>query len=164
MNWIKQTVRFAVLLFVQVLLVNNLQFMGVCHPYIYVLSLLLLPPVLSRWADMLIGAGIGLLVDIFCNSLGVHTAACVLVMYLRPRLVNMYVADLDRFDKEISIASIGLLNFVQYALLLIVIHHTVVFFLTAWSIQHFWFTLLEILVSTLMTSALVMGYIIVRDK
>lgn len=164
MNWIRQIGRFAVLLFVQVLLVNNLQFLGVCHPYIYVLSLLLLPPVLLRWADMLIGAGVGLLVDIFCNSLGVHTAACVLVMYLRPRLVNLYVADLDRFDKEISIASIGLLNFVQYALLLIVIHHTMVFFLTAWSMQHFWFTLLETAVSTLMTFALVMGYGIVQNK
>lgn len=113
---------------------------------------------------MLIGACVGLLVDIFCNSLGVHTAACVLVMYLRPWLVNLYIADLDRFDKEISISSIGLLNFVQYALLLIVIHHIVVFFLTAWSVQHFWFTLLEIVVSTLMTFVLVMGYGIVQNR
>ncbi len=164
MNWIRQIVRFVILLAVQVLLVNNLQFLGVCHPYIYILSLLLLPPVLPRWADMLIGAAVGLAVDVFCNSPGVHTAACVLVMFLRPRLVNMYVADLDRFDKEISIAAIGALNFVQYASVLILLHHATVFFLTAWSVQHFWFTLLEVVASVPVTFALVMAYVLVRDK
>lgn len=164
MDWTKQIVRFVVLLLLQVLLVNNLQFLGVCHPYIYLLGLLALPLVLPRWADMLIGVGVGLLMDVFCNSLGVHTAACVMVMYMRPYLVNRYVTDMDRFNKEVSIGSIGLLNYVLYTSFLIVLHHTMVFYLTAWSVQHFWFTLLEVVVSSVVTFVLIMTYSLISEK
>lgn len=164
MDWTKQIVRFVVLLLLQVLLVNNLQFLGVCHPYIYLLGLLALPLVLPRRADMLIGVGVGLLMDVFCNSLGVHTAACVMVMYLRPYLVNRYVTDMDRFNKEVSIGSIGLLNYVLYTSFLIVLHHTMVFYLTAWSVQHFWFTLLEVVVSSVVTFVLIMAYSLISEK
>lgn len=164
MDWTKQIVRFVVLLLLQVLLINNLQFLGVCHPYIYLLGLLALPPVLPRWADMLIGVGVGLLMDVFCNSLGVHIAACVMVMYMRPYLVNRYVADMDRFNKEVSIGSIGLLNFVLYTVFLVLVHHTIVFYLTAWSVQHFWFTLLEVVVSSVTTFVLIMAYALISEK
>ena len=75
MVWIKQTGRFLLLLLLQVLLINNLQFLGVCHPYIYIFSLLVMPITLPRWADMLIGGVVGLILDMFCNSLGVMLAA-----------------------------------------------------------------------------------------
>ena len=58
----------------QVLLINRLQLGGVCHPFIYILPLLTMPITLPRWADMLIGLAAGLLMDVFCNSLGVHAA------------------------------------------------------------------------------------------
>ncbi len=164
MDWIRQIVRFVVLFLLQVLLVDNLQFLGVCHPYIYLLGLLALPLVLPRWADMLIGVAAGLLMDVFCNSLGVHIAACVMVMYLRPYLVRRFVTDMDRFNQEVSIGSIGMLNYVVYTVLLVLLHHTMVFFLTAWSVQHFWFTLLEVVVSSAMTFVLILVYSLLCQK
>ncbi len=164
MVWIKQIGRFIVLLLLQVLLINNLQFMGVCHPYIYIFSLLVMPITLPRWADMLTGGVAGLLLDIFCNSLGVHTAACILLMYLRPYLIGGYVNDLERLTGEIDMRSIGVVNFVKYTVLLVLVHHTAVFFLTAWSFRHFWFTLLEVAVSSVVSIVLITGVDMLRNR
>ena len=129
MIWIKQTGRFLLLLLLQVLLINNLQFLGVCHPYIYIFSLLVMPITLPRWADMLIGGVVGLILDIFCNSLGVHIAACIMLMYVRPYLIGAYVSDRERLTDEIDVRSIGVVNFIKYTILLVLLHHTMVFFL-----------------------------------
>ena len=164
MGWIKQTGRFLLLLLLQVLLINNLQFLGVCHPYIYIFSLLVMPITLPRWADMLIGGVAGLILDMFCNSLGVHIAACIMLMYVRPHLIGAYVSDRERLTDEIDIRSIGVVNFVKYTVLLVLLHHTMVFFLTAWSVQHFWFTLLEVVVSSIISILLLIGADLLRNR
>lgn len=164
MIWIKQTGRFLLLLLLQVLLINNLQFLGVCHPYIYIFSLLVMPITLPRWADMLIGGVVGLILDMFCNSLGVHIAACIMLMYVRPYLIGAYVSDRERLTDEIDVRSIGVVNFVKYTILLVLLHHTMVFFLTAWSVQHFWFTLLEVVVSSIVSILLIIGADLLRNR
>ncbi len=164
MIWIKQTGRFLLLLLLQVLLINNLQFLGVCHPYIYIFSLLVMPITLPRWADMLIGGVVGLILDIFCNSLGVHIAACIMLMYVRPYLIGAYVSDRERLTDEIDVRSIGVVNFIKYTILLVLLHHTMVFFLTAWSVQHFWFTLLEVVVSSVVSIILIIGGDLLRNR
>ena len=70
MDWTKQIGRYILVMILQVLLFDQLQLLGVCHPYIYVLCLLMMPITLSHSADMIIGAVVGLIMDIFCNSLG----------------------------------------------------------------------------------------------
>lgn len=164
MVWIKQTGRFLLLLLLQVLLINNLQFLGVCHPYIYIFSLLVMPITLPRWADMLIGGVVGLILDMFCNSLGVHIAACIMLMYVRTYLIGAYVSDRERLTDEIDVRSIGVVNFVKYTILLVLLHHTMVFFLTAWSVQHFWFTLLEVVVSSIVSILLIIGADLLRNR
>ena len=164
MVWIKQTGRFLLLLLLQVLLINNLQFLGVCHPYIYIFSLLVMPITLPRWTDMLIGGVAGLILDMFCNSLGVHIAACIMLMYVRPHLIGAYVLDRERLTDEINVRSLGVVNFVKYTILLVLLHHTMVFFLTAWSVQHFWFTLLEVVVSSIISILLLIGADLLRNR
>ena len=164
MVWIKQIGRFLLLLLLQPLLINNLQFLGVCHPYIYIFSLLVMPITLPRWADMLIGGAVGLLLDMFCNSLGVHIAACIMLMYVRPHLIGAYVLDRERLTDEINVRSLGVVNFVKYTILLVLLHHTMVFFLTAWSVQHFWFTLLEVVVSSIISILLLIGADLLRNR
>ena len=88
MDWTKQFIRYVVVMLLQVLLFDRLQLGGVCHPYIYVLCLLMFPITLPRSVDMLLGAAVGLIMDICCNSLGIHIAACVLLMFIRPYLLD----------------------------------------------------------------------------
>ena len=55
MDWTKQLIRYIVVMLLQILLFNQLQLWNLCHPYIYVLCLLMMPITLPHNIDMLIG-------------------------------------------------------------------------------------------------------------
>ena len=117
MDWTKQIGRYIVVMLLQVLLFNRLQLAGICHPYIYILCLLMMPITLPNSVEMLIGALVGLVMDVFCNSMGIHMAACVLIMLLRPYLIGRMVSDKERLTEEISARSLGIdgaLRFVPF--------------------------------------------------
>ena len=147
----------------QVLLINNLRISGLCYPFLYVLCLLVMPLTLPRWVDLIIGALVGLIMDAFCNSAGVHMAACTAIMLIRPYMIERMVVDSERLTDEISISTIGSTTFSIYAAILIAIHHTIVFFLTNW-FHSIFFTLGQIAVSAIITYALVIGYEFIRKK
>ena len=142
----------------QVLLFDQLQLLGVCHPYIYVLCLLMMPITLSHSADMIIGAVVGLIMDIFCNSMGIHTAACIFIMFIRPYLIGAIVNDKDRLNEQISLRSLGMEALLRYVVILVEIHHLIVFLLAAWNWAHIGFVLVETLVSSLVTISIIIGY------
>ena len=102
--------------------------------------------------------------DIFCNSLGVHMAACILLMYIRPYLIGVIVNDKDRLNEQISLHAIGMEALLKYTVIMVLIHHLTVFSLAAWSWSHMGFVLLETIVSSTITILLVIGYNVLRYK
>ena len=164
MDWTKQLGRYIAVMLLQVLLFDQLQLLGVCHPYIYILCLLMMPITLPHSVDMIIGAIIGLVMDVFCNSLGIHTAACILLMFVRPYLIGAIVNNKDRLNEQISLHAIGMEAMLKYVILLVVLHHLIVFALGAWSWQHIGFVILETLVSSTVTILVIMGYNALRYK
>lgn len=158
MDWTKQLGRYIVVMLLQVLLFDQLQLWGVCHPYIYILCLLMLPITLPHSVDMVIGAIVGIVMDIFCNSLGIHMASCILLMFIRPYLISGIVSDKDRLNEQISSRTLGMEAMLKYVVILVIIHHLTVFTLAAWSWHHIGFVLLETLVSSIITILIIIGY------
>ena len=158
MDWTKQIGRYILVMVLQVLLFDQLQLWGVCHPYIYILCLLMLPITLPHSVDMMIGALVGLVMDICCNSLGVHMAACILIMFIRPYLIGGIVNDKDRLNEQISLRTLGVEAMVKYVVILVIIHHLAVFSLAAWSWAHIGFVLIETIVSSIVTVLIILGY------
>lgn len=149
--------RLIVLLLLQLLLINNLHFMGVCNPCIYILFLIALPAQLPRWAELLIGALTGMLMDVACNSPGAHMAACVALSYCRPSMLHKLVPDDDRLIGTVSSRCIDLPAYVRLVITLTLLHHAVLFLLLNFTFHAFWLTLLQILVSSLVTVLLILG-------
>lgn len=164
MDWTKQIGRYILVMLLQVLLFDQLQLLGVCHPYIYILCLMMMPVTLPHNVDMIIGALVGVVMDIFCNSLGVHTAACILIMFIRPYIISSMVNDIDRLNEAISMHVLGVKNMIKYVLILVFVHHAVVFLLAAWSWSHIGFVLIETIVSGIITSFIIIGYNILRYR
>ena len=158
MDWTKQIGRYILVMILQVLLFDQLQLLGVCHPYIYVLCLLMMPITLPHSIDMILGAIAGIIMDIFCNSLGVHTAACILVMFIRPYLIGAIVSDKDRLNEQINLHTIGMEALVKYIVIMVLIHHLTIFLLAAWSWHHIGFVVLETIVSSTVTILIIIGY------
>jgi rod shape-determining protein MreD len=147
-----------------VLLFDQLQLLGACHPYIYVLCLLMMPITLPHSVDMILGAAAGIIMDIFCNSLGVHTAACILVMFIRPYLIGAIVSDKDRLNEQINLHTIGMEALVKYVIIMVLIHHLTIFLLAAWSWHHIGFVALETIVSSTVTILIIIGYNALRYR
>jgi hypothetical protein len=102
---------------------------------------------------MLIGFVMGFFVDMFYDSLGLHALSGVFIMYLR----NFWLARLTPqggYDSGAipGMQLSGLQWFLVYAVPIILIHHTVLFFTEAGGFQYFGFTVGKILCSTIYTT------------
>lgn len=158
MGGLRHILSLVIVLLLQMLVFNNLHFLGICHPYIYILFLIALPIRIPQWIELLIGFGVGLIVDMFCGSPGVHTAACSFLAYLRPIFIRRTIQDAERISMTIDGLSIGFNEYVKLVVLYTILHHTLVFLIEAWSLAHFWLLLAKIIVSSLFTIALLLFY------
>ena len=76
--------RFITVVLVQVLICNQLNFLGSINPYIYILFLLLYPIGIDRMGFLFIAFNLGMIMDLFLDSGGAHAAASLCIAYLRP--------------------------------------------------------------------------------
>jgi rod shape-determining protein MreD len=142
---------FLVAVLVQVLFLNQVQFSGYINPYFYIVFVLLLPLSTPRYLLLLLGFLIGLTIDIFSDSLGIHAAATVLIAYIRPFVIRVIsTREEDRNDFP------GLLQnkfgwFFSYVTILVLAHHFVLFYLEYFTFSHFFYTLLKVIFSSVFT-------------
>ena len=74
---------FFIYLVLQVLLFKSLVLFNTAFCFLYVAFILFLPIEFSTLALMFIGFGLGFMVDIFYDSLGLHAFTLVLIAYVR---------------------------------------------------------------------------------
>lgn len=158
MNIIKEIGRLLLVFALQVLLFDHLHIGSLGIVMMYILFLINLPTRTPRWAEMLIGVGVGMMMDIWHSSLGIHMAACVALTFVRPILLTNAIQDIERIKDNLSIKNIGPAEYTKCAVLLTVLHHFIVFSLEMWSIHMWWMVLLQTLVSSAMTLCVILGY------
>ena len=139
---------FIVLVLIQVLVLNQVQFSGFVNPYIYILFVLLLPLSTPRWLLLFAGFLIGLTVDVFSNSLGIHAAATVLVAFIRPFVIRSISSrEEDRNDYP-GLSQNKFFWFLYYTSIMVLIHHFVLFYLEFLTFSQFFTTFLRVLISS----------------
>jgi hypothetical protein len=108
---------------------------------------------------MVLGFLLGFTLDSFRHSPGFHSAACVLIAYLRPFLINILIPQ-EGFDtsyEEPSVKSMGgLFPYMVYAGLLTLLHHGWLFLLEATQFGNFWYFIIKTLLSTIISLALIL--------
>jgi rod shape-determining protein MreD len=149
-------IRFFILVLIQVFVLNNIELGGYINPYVYVLFLILLPFETPAWLTLLLGFILGFSIDIFSETLGMHTAASVFIAYIRPYVLSFF-APREGYESGSSprIFYYGLPWFVKYATIMVLAHHLILFYLEMFSFHDFFATFLKVLLSTLFTSFLI---------
>jgi cell shape-determining protein MreD len=148
--------RFIVLMSIQILVLNNVQLGGYINPYLYVLFLITLPVNTPRAVLLFAALITGLTVDMFQNTMGMHASACLLLAYARPGWLKM-IAPRDGYEADVSpsVKKFGMQWFVVYALVLILIHHLLLFYIEVFRFSEFFSTFLRVFLSTIVTLLLV---------
>ncbi len=162
--FLQNLLRFLVLILAQVLVLNNIRFIGYINPYIYILFILLLPVRFPRWLSMILGFITGLIIDSFTNTPGVHAAATVLMAYLRNPVINVFINLEEGVNPDPGFSSFGIASFVKYITSMVVIHHAALFFLEVFSFDDVGQTLLRILLNSIVTLFLLLGLQLINKK
>jgi len=156
---------FFSLVLVQVLIFNQVQFSGFFNPYVYLLFIILLPLSTPRYAVLILAFLLGLIIDIFSNSLGVHSAATVFAAYVRPLVIRIISNREDDRSDYPGLNQNKLLWFINYVLIMVLLHHTVLFYLEVYTFANFLNTLYRVILSSLFSIIIIVlsQFLVFRD-
>lgn len=154
---LQNIIRFILLVLVQVLVLNNIQFLGYINPYLYILFILALPVQMPRWATLLLAFGLGLIIDTFSNTIGMHAFATVLMAFLRNGIIKLFTSIEEGNNPTPSFYTFGVSAYVKYMVVLVLIHHTTLFLLEAFSFTNFGITVAKIILSSFVTILMILG-------
>lgn len=156
-NLILYPLQFILLILVQVLVLNNVQFSGFINPFIYIIFILWLPIETPNSLLMFLSFLMGLSIDVFSETLGLHTSAAVFLAFCRPSVLKA-IAPRDGYElnQKPSMNQLGTSWFVIYALLCTFLHHFFLFFVEVFSFDNFFNTLGRILASTTFSFVLIL--------
>ncbi|GHT12222.1 hypothetical protein AGMMS4956_06500 [Bacteroidia bacterium] len=160
-GFLRQFFWAVLLVLVQIFVVNGLQLRGAMGtlvvPSIWFFYILIMPLQTSRLSLLLVSFAMGIVVDSFFSTLGVNAAAGVLVGYLRPFLLPLFISGEWKEKKTSpSIYTMGIRYFFYYVILLSFLFHFLQFFLEVFSFNEWYFTLLRILLSSIASAVLMM--------
>lgn len=148
---------FVVLVFLQVFILNNIQFSGYINPYIYVLFILILPFETPKWLLLVLAFILGLTVDLFSGTIGMHSSATVFMAFFRPYVLKV-ISPRDGYESETlpQLRYYGAGWFIRYSVILILIHHFFLFFIEVFRFSDFFATLARVILSSVFTIILVL--------
>jgi rod shape-determining protein MreD len=155
---IQNIIRFVLLVLFQVLVLNNIEFLGYVNPFLYILFILSLPAHTPRWLTLLLAFVLGLTIDAFSNTMGMHAFATVLAAFLRGGIINLFISIEEGNNPTPSFHSFGLSAYLKYIFVMILIHHATLFILEAFSFLNFWILSTKIILSSLITILLIVGF------
>ena len=147
-----QVLRFALYAGVHVLLISRLVLFDLGWCFLYLGFLLFLPLGTPVVVQLLLSFGMGLTMDVFYDTGGLHAAAAVLLGFLRPWVLRLLTPRVgyDSAD-SVNVHQMGWQWFGVYLSLLVLVHHTAFFLLELGSFRHFGLTLGKLLTSALFT-------------
>ena len=154
---LKNIINFILLVLVQTLILNNIQFLGFVNPCLYLLFILSQPVRQSRVLTLILAFVLGITIDIFSNTLGMHTFATVFVAYIRIYVIRMFVSLDDGVNLVPTFKTFGIASYIKYLAVIVVVHHSLLFFLEAFSFVNFIQILIRIAASSVITILLIIG-------
>ena len=156
--------RFLLLVLFQVLVLNNIQFLGYINPYVYILFILSLPVQLPRWFLLILAFTLGITIDIFSNTPGTHAFATVLVAFFREGIIKLFTNIEEGNNPTPYFYTFGVSGYIKYVVVMVLIHHATLFTLEAFSFVHFWIMVTKIILSSLVTLLLILGIQSIKTK
>lgn len=149
--------RFLFLIIFQVLILNNINLGGYINPFFYIYFILLLPFSVSRWMLLASAFLLGLVIDVFTNTPGLNASACVAMAFARPFVIRIISTGSESpIGINPTIKNQGIKWFLYYAIILIFVHHFILFYLEIFRFHEFFQTLFRTLISSAITLVFVL--------
>lgn len=148
----KHIIRFIVLVLIQIYVLNNVLFINILNPYIYIYFLLLLPFNIPNFLLIILSFILGFSIDAFTGSYAIHASATTLAGFIRPFILKLY-APFDGYEKltEPTLEYYDISWWLKYAFTISIIHHFVLFLLETFHLNNIFFTFAKALISSILS-------------
>ena len=160
----KNSIRFIILLLIQVLALKGVRleygFLSYVAIIIYPLFIILLPINIPRSLLLILAFLLGISVDIFYDSIGVHAGASVFIAFCRLYILRLLEPTQGyKTEGSPSAHNFGLPWFISYASTMMLIHLFVYFSMDAFS----YVFIFDILIKTILSFIFSMIFLIVHQ-
>jgi len=162
-NILTQVFRFIILLAVQLIIMNNIKLFGYSSPFIYIIFILGFPLNTNKNLLIVLSFLLGLSMDVYSNTGGVHAGACVLIAYLRPTLLKLSFG-VSFEHNNIKLIQAEFKQQMVYLTSMVFFHHLTLFALENFSIKLLLQTLESTLVTSILSSILIYCIIIIFSR
>ena len=126
--------RFVVLILAQVAIFNHINFAGYINPYPYILFILLYPITENKAAFLLFSFLLGLTLDMFMDSGGMHAAACLIIAHLRHWVLGWVFGVAYEYN-AVNVAQTTLGQRAIYFSILVFTHQLILFSLETFNVS-----------------------------
>lgn len=152
--------RFIFLVLVQVFIVNQIDlgiFNSYVSPLIYLSFLLTFSTKVSKYTTMVVALILGITIDMFLNTEGIHTSACLFLALVRPLLLRRIQTSnpLDNVQ-ELTVYTEDIQKYALYSFLLIGAFFFWLFLMEEFSFISLPIILLKTLLSTIVSTFLIL--------
>ena len=145
---LKNSLLFIGLIFIQVIILNNINFLGYINPFLYILFIIVFPLRRDRGLLLIVSFFLGLSIDFFLDSGGVNAAATICIAYLRLPLIKALTRKTEIDFPVFKVTRLPFLKLLSFISIITLTHHLVLF-----SLEYFKFTeILTILSRTILSS------------
>jgi rod shape-determining protein MreD len=141
--------RFISLFLLQIIIFNNINLFGFVSPFPYVLFIILFPVNGNKSALLISSFFLGLLLDTFSNSGGIHTTASILLAYFRPSIFK-FAFGVSYEYQTIKLNDTLTPERFSFLFVAILLHHLILFVLEAFQFS----LILDILLRSITSAAL----------
>lgn len=149
---IDKTILFIALVLAQVLICNHILLFGVATPLVIVYFIVRMRVGLNINIAMTLAFVLGLITDIFSDTLGINALCCTILSVIRKPVLLAYVTRDDSLGEIIpSISSLGIWTYGKYALTMVLVYSILLFGIEYFSFAEFWNMLLSAVSSTVLT-------------
>ncbi|MCQ2076658.1 MAG: rod shape-determining protein MreD [Bacteroidaceae bacterium] len=146
--------RMLLMLAIQLMILNNIHLFGYATPLAMGYMILCFRCSASRISLVVWGFLTGLIFDLFSNTMGLGAASMTLTGFVQPQILSSFMPK-DETDKfRPTLRTMGLMNYILYAMSLLFILHFTFYFLEAFSLLNFLLTLGAIFIGTLVATLL----------
>lgn len=152
----RNIIRFIVLVLVQVLIIKNIELGRFINPFIYILFIIILPFETPKWLLLLSAFILGISIDAFYDTAGMHAAATVFMAFIRPSILKLFSPrDGYEFGIQPTVQYLGIIWFISYAGILVFMHHLVLFYIEIFRFSEFFSTFFRVIASSIASLLLI---------
>ncbi|WP_318310382.1 rod shape-determining protein MreD [Flagellimonas crocea] len=142
--------RFVLLVITQVLIFNNLNFLGFINPMVYVIFFYWYPIKRNRAIFMLTAFLLGLVIDVFSDSLALNALASVTIAYARPAIMR-FCFGVNYDFQNFSFKNTTKIQRITFLALIVLFHHAIFFSFEILSIAHILLILKKVFTTGIVT-------------